>query len=187
MKKIVALILISVLLLSFAACSGTDQPDTTEPISTNSPTEQTPAPFDLDAYKAAVNSCREKIMTNALYLYNAGKWETNYLKALGRTSDETVDKAFSWLHENNPDADRETVDALHEQIRDEYAALIVWEIEGKEAEELDKSIRSMYEGYSDLYDCVTSNSIGYDSLVSKINDAIGLINGADEDLGLFLD
>ena len=200
MKRVLMFVLmLSVLLL--VACSS--QPDATtsnesaetgapsSPVHSEEPTTtmqqpETEPSFDLDAYKEEVGQFRSHVMENSLLLYNVGNYEVNYLKALGSTSDSTVEKGFDWLS-SKTDSTRESVDAAHQVIRDEYAALILFEVEGKEAEALDGYVRSMYEGYAALYDCVTSNSFTSSQLTSKINDAIGLINGADSDMGLFLD
>ena len=162
--------------------STTELPETT----TASVETTTEPPFDLDTYKQSVNQFRAHVMDNSLFLYNVGNYEVNYLKALGSTSDKTAENGFDWLSKKT-DATRDSVDAAHQVIRDEYAALILVEVSGREAETLDGYVRSMYEGYAALYDCVTSNAFTSSQLTSKINDAIGLINGADSDMGLFLD
>jgi hypothetical protein len=142
--------------------------------------------FDLSVYKDAVQQCRADIMENSLLLYNMGKYEVSFLEALGSTSDSTVEKAYSWLAEKS-DSTQEDVEHLHSKIREEYADITIIPIEGNEATEIDGYIRSMYDGYSSLYDSVTSNAHPSSELTSLINEAIKLINGADDDLGLFLD
>lgn len=184
MKRIISILLISAILLLLAACS-TQEPESKTTTSVPKITK-TDAPFDLTGYEEAVGQFRAHVMDNSLLLYNVGNYEVNYLKALGTTSDKTADNGFEWLSKQT-DATRESVDAAHQIIRDEYAELILVEVDGKEAEALDGYVHSMYEGYAALYDCVTSNSLNASQLTTKINDAIGLINGANDDIGLFID
>lgn len=190
MKNLFAIIITIALLVALSACASSDAPETpetteaaiTEQIETTAaPTEA----FNIDEYKLAVKECRDNIMENFLYLYNAGNYEVNYLKNLGHASDSTPEKAFEWLSKNS-EADREYVDSLHATIREQYAALLLWDIEGKEASEIDENIRSMYDGYSSLYDCVTSTAYTASTLTSKINDAIDVVNSADDYLSLFI-
>ena len=199
MKRLIVTIAILSLVI-FSACGGpsaetTSQTSTEEQLlSTTGFSETTTVPevttteppFDLVSYKQFVNQFRAHVMDNSLLLYNVGNYEVNYLKALGSTSDKTAENGFDWLS-TKTDATRDSVDASHQVIREEYAALILVEVSGREAETLDGYVRSMYEGYAALYDCVTSNTFTSSQLTSKINDAIGLINGADRDMGLFLD
>lgn len=188
MKRIISILLISAIMLILTACSAQEP----EPIATTSAPEstETDAPFDLAGYEKTVGQFRTHVMDNSLLLYNVGNYEINYLNALqsisGSTSNETAEKGFEWLSKQT-DATRETVDAAHQTIRDEYAELLLVEVDGKEAEALDGYVRSMYEGYEALYDCVTSNSLTASQLTTKINDAIGLINGANDDISLFID
>lgn len=188
MKKVISCTLVLVIVLSiFAACSAQEHTPITTTYASDS--TETDAPFDLDGYEEAVGQFRTHVMDNSLLLYNVGNYEINYLNALqsisGSTSNETAEKGFEWLSKQT-DATRETVDAAHQTIRDEYAELILVEVDGKEAEALDGYVHSMYEGYAALYDCVTSNSLNASQLTTKINDAIGLINGANDDIGLFI-
>jgi len=192
MKKHLLLFVVLMLVI-FSACSAEQPAQTSEPAPETQqsgiaePEVAEPEPeFDLDAYKGAVSQFRKDVMDNSLPLYNVGKYEVNYLKILGGTSENTVDNGFEWLAKN-ADATRESVDAAHQTIRDEYAGLILVEVDGKEAETLDEYVRNMYEGYSALYDCVTSNSFTSSELTDKINNAVALVNGADSDMGLFLD
>lgn len=188
MRKYMVFLTLIASILYFTACSSGTSPDE---LAGSIPPTETEQPFNLDAYKESVGQFRTHVMDNSLLLYNVGKYEINYLDALksisgNSTSNDTSDKGFNWLKEN-ADADRDSVDANHQKIREEYAALILVEVSGKEAELLYSYVANMYEGYSSLYDCVTSNSLSAAQLTSKINGAIDLINGADSDISLFLD
>ena len=188
MKRLFAIIIsLALLFVALSACASSDAPETpsTTEAETISTTEQTEA-FNIDEYKLAVKECRDNIIENFLYLYNAGNYEVNFLSARGGTSDKTPEYAFEWLSKNS-EADREYVDSLHATIREQYAALLLWDIEGKEATEIDENIRSMYDGYSSLYDCVTSTAYTSSTLTTKINDAINVVNSADDYLSLFID
>lgn len=197
-RLIITIAILSLLILSACSSPAVDtasQASTEEPVlsttglaeTTTASVETTTEPsFDLDSYKQSVGQFRSHVMENSLLLYNVGNYEINYLKTLGATSDKTAENGFDWLS-TKTDATRDSVDASHQVIRDEYAALILVEVSGREAETLDGYVRSMYDGYAALYDCVTSNAFTSSQLTSKINDAIRLINGADSDMGLFLD
>lgn len=183
MKKLISIFIASLIVLFAASCESLDVPTQQQ---TTAPETETATAFDLEAYKSDVQEFRTSVMDNSLLLYNVGSYEVNYLKALGTTSDSTADKGFEWLSKQT-DATRESVDDAHQSIRDEYAELILVNIEGKEAEELDGYVRSMYEGYSALYDCVTSNSLTSSQLTSEVNAAIACIEDADANMGLFID
>lgn len=184
MKKLYcALIAFVVCSLLFSGCGNTvNQKD----FVSDDPTLNSEPMFDLDEYKLLVSVCRTAINDASIYVANTGTYEYNYWKALGKLSDSMTDSAFEWLSENS-DATRETVDADYELIRQQYKDIILTEIEGKEAEEIDAAFRSMYDAYSSMYSLVTSPSGSLSDFASSLNEYINAITSSDESLSLFLD
>ncbi len=105
---------------------------------------------------------------------------------MGRLSDSMVDSAFEWLAENSEET-RETVDAAYSKIREEYKAIILTEIEGKEAEEIDASFRELYDSYCGMYTLVTEPSGSLSDFADTLIDLANSQIASDESLSLFLD
>lgn len=206
MKKIICFILASLIVLSFASCSAsrTESPTETEPSSTESPTVETEiveteiteetvqetSTFDLEAYKVSTIGFLTLIELNKMYLTNLGEYEVNYLTSLkrisGRSSDpETCAYAYEWLEKNNY-GKRETIEQTHEQIQTSYRDLILTDIEGKQAQEMDRCIRDLYRGYMDLYDVVNSDSIELDDLSEAFKSAKKAMDDAKEELTVLM-
>ena len=190
-RKVLSLILATLMVLAFTGCgSTTDSAEgtPTPEVETTPTPEPTPTdiPFDLDAYKTLVNACRADINSAHIFVGNVGNYENNYWKTLGRMSDTMVDSAFEWLAKNS-DESRETVDAAYENIRQQYKAIILTEIEGKEAEEIDSAFRNMYDAYSSMYSLVILPSGSRSSFAANLVDYMNIILDCDEDLALFLD
>lgn len=170
-------------LLLLAGCSNSDNIQSAAP---NVPSQSVAPAFDLDEYKTLVSECRAAINEASIYVSNTGKYEFNYWKAYdsvgGDTPDDSmVDSAFEWLSEKS-DATRETVDADYDDIRQQYKNIILIEINGREAEEIDTVFRSMYEAYSSMYNLVTSPSGPLSKFGTSLDDCIAAIVEADESL-----
>ena len=200
MKRLILSLL--ALALIFCACAApaqtvaepSDQPQVAaqEPAAeAGSETEPEPAPtFDLEAYKSAVDQFRRDVMDNTLYVGNIVSHEANYMKIMinisGRAdSESTLETVQEWFEEN-ADVTLDDVDAAHKKIKEEYASLIITEIEGKEAEELDAYVRTMYEGYSDLYQySKTALPANYSSFAKASDESLSKILSANRDISLF--
>jgi hypothetical protein len=147
-------------------------------------------PFDLAAYKESVDQFRRDVMDNSLYVGNIVRYEADYMKELtnirgSADAESTLESAREWF-EKNAGATLSDVEAAHEKIKEEYASLIIAEIEGKEAEELDTYIRAIYEGYSDLYQYArTASPTNYLSFTNDSNKSISKILDANRDISLF--
>lgn len=142
--------------------------------------------FDLSAYKDLVADCRAKIKESGILLSNIGQWENNYWKAMGSLSDDMVGSAFEWLEEQSGE-NRDTVDSGYSDIRDTYKEIILLEVEGKEAEEIDEAFRGLYDSYSSLYRLVTEPSGSRSDFVDDFNDSINAFTTHDDTLSLFLE
>lgn len=192
-RKITTLLLTTIFILSLAACnagSATGPGETPQ-----QETEQEPENeivFDLDNYKSLVSDCRARINTAGLMLGNAGQYEVNYWKTYSSfsgnspASDEIAELAFEWLAEQT-DENRETVDATYNEIREKYKEIILIELEGKEAEEIDSEFREMYNAYIDLYSLVTLPTGTLSGFSRSLSACLSDILSADEALSLFLD
>lgn len=180
----IAVMLLCMLLL--AGCTNSGDTQTAVP---DEPTQSIAPAFDLDEYKELVSKCRADMNEASIFLSNTGQYEFNYWKAYdsvgGGTPEGIVDSAFEWLSEKS-EATRETVDADYESIRKQYKEIILIEIEGREAEEIDASFRSMYDAYSSMYNLVTSPSGGASGFGNSLSDHMKSFMEADEDLSLFL-
>lgn len=189
MKTRISIFMLAVMLaLLLAACGTPSSAQTSKPVE---PTPTEAPVFDLEEYKTLVSECRVAINDAAIFLANAGKYETNWLKAYASVGgdggiDDLAEKAFEWLAENS-EATRETVDADYEDIRQQYKNIILMELDGQEAQEIDALFRSMYEAYSSMYSLVTKPSGTASSFASSLVDCINELTKADEDLSLFLD
>lgn len=169
--------LATIVLVLFLAGCGSPSQSNASPSSTA---------FDLDTYKALVSSCREEINAASLILANTGSYENTYWKALGSLSDDMVDRAFAWLAENSEET-RETVDSTYNDIRAAYKEIILNEIEGKEAEEIDSAFRGLYDAYCEMYSLVTQPSGSRESFAQSLSKLIDDIGDYDESLSLFLE
>lgn len=159
--------------------------DQTQSVSTPADIVDTEA-FDLAAYKEDASNFRVSTYSASVILANMGNYENNYWKALGSLSDNMVDKAFDWLSENS-DETQETVEANCESIRAAYKELILTDFgDDKEAAEIDAAVRSLYSGYSELYDTILNPSGSRGHFASNVSDLISEIQSANDNLLLFL-
>lgn len=202
MKKII--LIVFVIALIFCACAAPAQTDAepeaqqqsdaqvqaAETGSEQAPPSEVALAFDLDAYKSAVDQFRRSVMDNSINLGNMAKYEINYMEAITKIrgsidADETVESAYEWL-ETESGVSAADIKTANETIRKEYADLIIAEIEGKEAEELDSYVRSMYENYTVLYKAATSASpADAYSFASAAQDALTEISTANDNISLF--
>lgn len=153
--------------------------------------EAAPEPvFDLDAYKSAVDQFRRDVMDNGTNLCNIANYEASYIKNLtnirgSADSESTLESAQKWFEEKS-ESTFSDIETAHARIKEEYAALIITEIDGKEAEELDSYVRSMYEGYNDLYTAATTASpTSFDLFADIVNTAVKMIQDSNSNIGLF--
>ncbi len=179
MRKIFFLLTALMLALTSTACS--------------SPTNDGGAQsFNLEDYKVAVSECRDAINEAGIVVANVGTYEVNYYSALssirGNTAnpDGLAEEAFEWLTEN-ADESRETVDEAYNSIRQQYKNIILTEIEGREAEEIDSAFRELYEAYNSMYLLVTNPSGSAYSFATEIQDCMDTMINSDENISLFLD
>lgn len=181
MRKIFAIILAVVLTVSLCSCSG------------NSPSDETGAKetvkadnFDFDGYKEKASEFRRSVYEASIILGNLGVYENDYWKALGGLSDDMVDNAFDWLAKNSGES-KETVEANNESIHAAYKKLVLIDVgDDGEAAEIDSGVRSLYDGYSELYSTVLNPSGSRGYFATSVSDLMSEVQSANDDLLLFL-
>ena len=188
MKKYFFIIVSSLLCaLLFSGCADSNSDQITEA------KEKSSEPvFDLEEYKELVSACRAAINDAILPVAKVGQFEFTYWKAynsIGGESaapDSMVDSSFESLAEK-ADVTRDKVDADYNDIRQQYKDIILTEIEGREAEEIDAAFRSMYDAYSSMYNLVISPSGSLSDFGNNLLDYADALTNADESLSLFLE
>lgn len=199
MKRLFSLLSACTLVFSLTACGNTgDQPDSTSPPPSKSqdlaPAEGGPTEsnFDLEAYKALVSSCRMAIsdagnILTMIGIYEYYYWESHEtINIYGLSGADIVDAAFEWLAKDT-DETRETVSAAYDGIRQQYRDITLIELNGKEAEEINKAFRSMYTAYSSMYSLTGTPAGCRISFATMINDYTDTITKCDTALALLLD
>ncbi len=167
-------------LVMLCACSPSQ-------VATTPPPELSPSPasFDLDAYKASVKTCSDEINEATIILYNMAKYENNYWQTLGELSDSMVGSAFDWIAENSEETE-DSINATYDSIRAQYKEIVLVEVEGKEAEEIEAAFKGLYDSYVDMYDIVTSPSGSIGDFVDAINENVRNSKDCSDELSLFL-
>lgn len=194
MKKIMLFAVVLALLLCGCAAPASVPDETTQPQQTSEPEPEPAAKaepaFDLDAYKSAVDHFRRDVVDCTINVSKLAAYEVAHMDASMKVSgsvdsEKTSEYAFSRLDEEHS-ISADDLSAAYDNIRSEYADLIIVEIEGKEAEELDSYVRSMYENFNDLYKAAQSASpANYDSFVNCVADAMSGVSDANDSIGLF--
>lgn len=187
LKKVLRSFLVTMALFCLAACGGENSQSVSP-----APDQEAEKEFNLEEYKTAVSECRDAINEAGILVANVGSYEINYCNALasisGKTAvtDEMVEKAFDWLAEK-ADVSRETVDKTYDNIRQQYKDIILIEIDGQEAKEIDSSFRGLYDAYDSMYSLTTSPSGLASDFANKFQSYVTAMVDIDKDLSLFLD
>lgn len=200
MRRLFSLLFACTLVFLLTACGNAgDQPSSstslplTQSQELTSPEGEPPeSNFDLEAYKSLVSNCRTAIsdagnILTIIGIYEHYYWESYEAASMyNLSSADIVDAVFEWLAENT-DETRETVSAAFDSIRQQYRDIILTELKGKEAEEIDKAFRSMYTAYSSMYSLTGSPAGCRISFATMINDYTDTITKCDAVLALLLD
>ncbi len=189
MKKTFCIALMLVLVMGLTACGNNSESQGNDD---NAAVTEAEEEFDLEEYEDQVKIFRDEANSTMLALYNMSNYESNYwnnlLNISGKapSSDDLSERAFSWLEENS-DYTQDSIEESDALIRDYYKDLILTDIEGKEAEELDAAVRDMYDAYTAMYTNVTAASGDLNSFKSATSSAVGSFNKADDTIKLLLD
>lgn len=177
------------IILLLAGCASNSTVDTSKPVSdipsvdVNSPSEP---PFDMTSYIDMVEELHKHIANNALAIGNMGVWETNFLEALGRTSDDMTERAFNWLEENS-EYTKNGVMEENQAILDGFSAIAA-ATTSDEANELFLLVKEEYDCYIALYTTVTevpySVSAFGQEMLDNFNALTDSMNAMNDYLGL---
>lgn len=139
------------LLVFLVGCSNTAD----EPAEANT-SEPTPT-VSIEDYKELVKELNDQILNTTIPLGNMARWELNFLKALGKPSEDIADRAFEWLEEES--------DYTETGIKEANIAISSLMIEisdntdtSPESQMIDifNQVVSLYENYTGLYKTVTT-------------------------------
>lgn len=148
MKKLVFALTLLTLLVG---CSST----VNEP---NEPKEAEPTnAISVEDYKELVQELNDKILEATIPLGNMAKWELNFLKTLGRPSDDIADRAFEWL-EKESDYTETGVKEINIEISSIMIEISNSTDTSPESQIIDmfNQAVSLYENYTGLYETVTT-------------------------------
>lgn len=191
-KLLIAFLIVAMLMCGCAAKQTQPEPQqAAEPEPSSEPeVEEAPA-FDLEAYKSSVDQFRRDVMDNTVNVGNIANYESGYISSYQKIgggspeAEKVVDAGYKWF-EKNSGRKVSDIELFNNSIRTQYAELIITEIKGKEAEELDSYVRAMYDGYNTLYTMATTGSpTSYDSYVLTANDALNAVQDANSNISLF--
>lgn len=187
MKKIIALALSIIMLLSMTACGA--EPKETQPTETAA-TETTAAPFDIDDYKAVVSTCVESLYSSSVILKNVVTYEQNYWKSLEQlsgnvTSEKLLSAAIEWLSENS-EHDLQTIQNSYDSNATMYKEIIGYDIQGVEAEEIWEAFSEYYDAYIALYNLAMTPNGNIDSFTESCNELIDQIVNSQSKMDILL-
>lgn len=148
MKKTV-LILSFVALMLLAGCSGgTSETDESAGL------ENT---ISIEDYKQKVTELNDQILNATIPLGNMAQWELNFMKTLGRPSDDVADRVFEWLEKESDYTETGVKDA-----NIEIAAAMKYISDNTDTSPESQMVDifnqtvSLYENYMGLYETVTT-------------------------------
>lgn len=191
-KLLIAFLVMAVLMCGCAAKQTQPEPQQTlEPETAAEPEAEEAPAFNLETYKSAVNQFRRDVMDNTVNVGNIVNYESGYISSYQKIdggspkAEKVVEAGYKWFEEKSG-RKLSDIDLFNDSIRTQYAELIITEIEGKEAEELDSYVRTMYDGYNTLYTMATTGTpTSYESFVLAANDALTSVNDANSNISLF--
>lgn len=148
MKKLVFAL---ALLVFLVGCSNTSN----EP--NESKADEPTAVISIEDYKKLVEELNDQILNATIPLGNMAKWELNFLKTLGRPSDDIVDSAFEWLEKESDYTETSIIEtnieisSIMKEISDNTDT-------SSESQMIDifNQVVSLYENYTGLYETVTT-------------------------------
>lgn len=190
MKKMFALLMALLLVLSLAACGSTDAfaEATTEPtIST------TAEPFDIEEYKNIVSDCVADINEGAVVLHNIVNFEYKYIKAYKNISGasakpdiETVVETGIKGIEEYSDYTEEFVKNQYEEISAVYKDIVLCDADNAEVNEIKTTFKELHEAYVSLYNLAFSPSLDMNALASRHDEYTNAIKNCTSTLDILL-
>lgn len=175
MKKMLALFLAMLLVLSLAACESKEA-------HTEATTEPTAEPFDFEEYKGFVSVYAAEIFDAATALSNIVNFEYKYIKAYKNISGasatpdiETVLEAGIMGLEEYSEYTEETVRSQYDEILKKYSDTVLPDADNMEANEIANIIQEMHESYVGFYHLAFSPHLDMKSLADSHNEFINTI------------
>lgn len=156
----------------------------------------TSAPIESDAnnvvsiedYKQMVEELNNQILSASVPLGNMAQWELNYMKALGKPSDDIVERAFEWLEKES-----DYTEINVKEVNSDISAIMI-EISDStdtspESQMVDifNQAVSLYENYTGLYETVTTVPSSVNSFAGDISTYFPAIPSDSEALTALLE
>ena len=176
MKKIIALFLALIMMLSFTAC-GSNAEATSEP--TTVPTTE---PFDVEEYNTLVSDCVSQIYDSTVVVSNIINFECKYLqtfkKVAGASStpslESVVETGIMGLEEYS-DYTEESVKEQYNNISEMYNSIIISGADHAEVNEIQTVFTEMYEAYDGFYKLAFSPELDLGALATSHDEHTKII------------
>ena len=112
--------------------------------------------ISIEDYKQQVTELNDKILNASIPLGNMAQWELNFMKTLGRSSDDIVDRAFEWLETESDYTETGVKDTCTEiaSLMKEISDNTDTSPESQMIDIFNQTV-SLYESYVWLYETVT--------------------------------
>lgn len=186
MKKMFALFLALIIVLSFAACGSTEP-------SAETTAEPTTEPFDIEEYKNLVSDCVSEIYDGSVLLSNVVTFEYKYLKAFksiaGASSTPSIESVVSTgiqgLEENS-EYTEEFLKSQYDDISAKYKEIILSAADNTEVNEFKTASKEMHEAYVSLYNLAFSPDLDMSALASAHDEYTKTIKSCKATLDILL-
>ena len=172
MKKMFALFLALIMMLSFTACGS----------STETTTEVTTEPFDVEEYKTLVSDCIVKIYDSTVVVSNIINFECKYIKTFQKVAGASKQPSMESVVETGIKGLEEYSDYTEESVKEQYNNIteiynsIVLSGEGHaEAAEIQTVFSEMYAAYDGFYNLAFSPELDLGALATKHDEHTKII------------
>ena len=188
LKRFFSLILCVICVLSFAGCSQASPKAETSAATAAATTISTSPPFDLAAYKDAIENCTAEMYDSAVLLLNVAEYEINYwesLEKLGGTvnSEKILSSAWEWLAEKS-EYTKEDIDSQYDIVTSLYKDIITTEISGAKAAEMKEIYDDYFDAYITFYNLVCAPSGSSSDFIDACNSCISTIKNCKNKLDI---
>lgn len=182
MKKMFALFMALILILSLVACGSKPEPTTT-------PTTE---PFDVEEYKTLVSDCITEIYDSTVVVSNIINFECKYLQTFKKVAgasakpsiEKVVETGIMGLEEYS-DYTEESVKEQYSNITAMYNSIILFGADHAEVNEIQTVFTEMYEAYNGFYNLAFTPELDLGALATSHDEHTKIIvscNGTLENL-----
>ena len=183
MKKLLALFMALLMVLSFTACGSKPEPTTI-------PTTE---PFDVEEYKTLVSDCITEIYDSTVVVSNIINFECKYLQAFKKVAgasstpsmESVVETGIKGLEEYS-DYTEESVKEKYNEISAMYNEIILSGADHAEVNEIQTVFMEMYEAYDGFYNLAFSPKLDLGALATSHDEHTHAIVNCKEALENFL-